>query len=76
MEVKMKTKKLSKKLLLEKRTIANLDKNAMGNLNGGDATHNPCTGDHTYCTCPISCSPCGPTDLRCTYDERICKTEL
>ena len=77
MEVKMKTKKLSKKLLLKKRTIANLEKNAMGKINGGEVTYT--------CTCPLSCvqvcmpsayTYCEPTDVRChpTHDG-ICGPE-
>lgn len=67
----MKTKTLNKKLRLNKKTIANLGKNAMGNINGGDLT-NPCTEPET---CINPCLPhttppiCPPTIRNCTMDD-------
>jgi len=74
----MKTKKFNKRLALNKRTIANLEKNAMGNIHGGGET-DACTDE---CTLPQSCIiPCLPntgpvqcpeTAWRCTYDPELC----
>jgi len=71
-------KKLRKKLGLNKKTIANLETNSMGNILGGGLT------DET-CTCPQSCiDPCLPntdpiqcphTAWKCTIDDPECKPQ-
>lgn len=70
----MKTKRLNKKLRLEKRTITNLGDQLMAKVNGGAVTDT--------CTCPLSCvqvcypdtSPeqCPYTAWRCTYVQKEC----
>jgi hypothetical protein len=70
-------KNFKKKLGLNKKTIANLEKNSMGNIQGGGITDT--------CTCPQTCidpclpntTPiqCPPTAWRCTYEERECKPQ-
>jgi hypothetical protein len=51
----MKTKKFRKKLLLNKKTIANMNNNEMLSVKGGL----PNT-DYTFCTCTW-CTACGET---------------
>ena len=57
-------KNVKKKLGLNKRTIANLEKNSMGNILGGTAL----TAD----TCPPHCLY---TVVRCTIDAEECITQ-
>ena len=58
----MKTKKVSKKLVLSKQTVVNLGNDEMSNLNGGgitttlDLTGDPCV--HCYSVCPVILSIC------------------
>lgn len=44
----MKAKRFSKRLFLNKKTVANLDANAMGNAKGGGTFITNCTCDY-YC---------------------------
>lgn len=57
----MKTKKFSKKLLLNKKTIADLNNVKLKNVPGGGH-------DTVYITCP----PCIVTDDGCTYSCETC----
>lgn len=75
----MKTEKLTKKLSLNKKTIAHLGKSAMNFVQGG-------CPDCTCCNCPsinmatcntcVSCAPCEPDTYdtcnvyMCTQDNR------
>jgi len=57
----MKTKKLSKKLTLSRKTIANLNNRDLGNVRGGDAETNICLPTNntvcgTVCTCYNTCN--------------------
>jgi succinate dehydrogenase/fumarate reductase-like Fe-S protein len=53
----MKTKKLSKKMRLNKKSIANLNSDMMGNVKGMSGTYCPTA---TYCAsvCPTHCDTC------------------
>ena len=57
----MNSKKLNKKLVLNKRTVAHLMSNHMRSINGGGKTHLDtcfqCTIRPTQCGCPLS-DPC------------------
>ena len=52
----MKTKKINKKLVLNKKTISNLDVKRMKPVNGGDTGTNVlCSGFELCSKCPILC---------------------
>lgn len=55
----MKTKKFSKMLVLNKKTIANLDSHDMGAIKGGDDYSEPIyCSQHTHCWgCPTVICP-------------------
>lgn len=63
----MKTKKFSKRLFLGKKTIVNLNDDAMSNLKGG-----ACSARWTGCT-TWTCPP--PTEVACE-SIIICETDL
>ncbi len=54
----MKTKSLNKKLVLNKKTVVNLDKNEMSTAKGGWGPHTDpvsCATDMRRCTRPLFC---------------------
>jgi len=53
----MKTKKLSKKMRLNKKSIANLNVNMMGNVKGMSGTYCP-TGTYCASVCQTHCETC------------------
>jgi hypothetical protein len=67
----MKTKKFSRKLFLNKKTVANLDEKAMGSAKGGASFYSDCTCDpetescQTWCFIPVSLCVC-PTNYPAT----------
>lgn len=70
----MKTKKFEKKLVLNKKTIANLGNNELGNALGGgipDPTGYTClvetcpTDCGTCYTCPTECNGCSDPPILC-----------
>ena len=61
----MKTKQITKKLLFNKETIANLNDPGMDNIKGG-VSGLPCETQYTECTCFKTCTSNFP---------RICTTE-
>ena len=63
----MKTKKMIRKLALNKKTISDLDKLEQSSVRGGVSTCDTCVTCVIYCgTCQTVCIPC-PTDnpIRC-----------
>ncbi len=60
----MKTKSLNKKLVLNKKTVVNLDKNEMSTAKGGGPYTNPngCNTARTYCTDFIFCGSASHPD--------------
>jgi hypothetical protein len=62
----MKTKKFTKKLVLSKKTIVNLNGNAMMNVLGG-ATIDDCSWEHKIAlsVCPTTCYTCLNTGCMC-----------
>jgi natural product precursor len=68
----MKTKKLNKKLMLNKNTVANLDNHDMGRAYGGvtDTCTTMCTQEQSKCPekCPLTDTtvPSGITGCFCT----------
>lgn len=61
----MKTKKFSAKLLLNKKTIANLINAEMSNLKGGEKTRITCGS----CWYTMTCNPCPCiTEPDCTWE--------
>ena len=59
----MKTKKINKKLVLNKKRIADLSDSLMGNVNGGD--------DRSVVQ--TNCLQC-PTQINCTKGVTVCVT--
>ena len=77
----MKQKKFTKKLVLNKQTIADLAHPQMKGVKGGGTyTCYPCTIYDSVCpTCPDgggnTCEPpCRPTDFPCTIFDSVCPT--
>lgn len=75
----MKTKKLDKKLLLNKKTVANLFAQEMMGAHGG-ATGASCGTSCDYSVCPLICSSgpnpsCDRPNCPCpiTYDPKLCE---
>jgi len=74
----MKTKKIDKKLRLNKKTVANLNGSMMGNVNAGGGTLGCGTEIQTGCTpctvtCQTVCQTCGcPTQNTC--ETQACMT--
>ncbi len=75
----MKTKKISNKLRLNKKTIANLNSRDMNRLKGGDETtkftcYTECCTDYISCgeetcrTCVSLCGTCLCSQVTCTGD--------
>jgi len=60
----MKTKNFNKKLVLNKKNIADLSDNSMGNVNGGEDTRS---------VTPTNCLQC-PTLINCTNGVTVCVT--
>lgn len=63
----MKTKKITKKLVLNKTTVSNLNKLEQSNVRGGDgiSTCETCDTCETYCgTCQTECLPCQTFPIR------------
>jgi hypothetical protein len=64
----MKTKNLGNRLVLNKKTIVNLNNGQLGNVKGGILTLNTyvtvCTCIQTRCTCPTQIQTC-----TCETDE-------
>jgi hypothetical protein len=57
----MKTKKIDKKLLLNKKTVANLTMKAMNPVKGGFTGHELCTRHPIFCDtalCPAQTAEC------------------
>jgi hypothetical protein len=68
----MKTKKVIKKLDLNKKTISDLNSNVMSFIAGGDGS-DPCG---TYRTCDPTMQGCRTQDERCkTIEFRYCTGE-
>jgi hypothetical protein len=77
----MKTKRFHKKLVLNKKTIADLNGYMMGNVHGGiDITNSQtdsCCLVHTDCpdctqTCLTNCNTCGATCVTCSVCITVC----
>ena len=69
----MKTKKIEKKLGLNKRTVSQLDNSLMGAVRGGEESVGPYTACETE---RPSCNPCGPERTResdCYTCESDCR---
>lgn len=69
----MKTKELSKRLELNKRTIAHLNNNEMNAVNGGAMTTTLLTACDTECpsvSCLITscCDPTATSNMTCTHE--------
>jgi hypothetical protein len=69
----MKTKKVERKLTLNKKTIARLNQEELNNFKGGvtetrDLTKCiSCTVCFTNCTCTLPCRTDGISDCQCPY---------
>lgn len=78
----MKTKKVEKKLFLNKKTIAHLNNGQLGQAKGGGPTTtcDTCETCLTYCSCTCeTCVPTGvdPTEVTCNCTgHKTCDTYL
>jgi hypothetical protein len=76
----MKTKRFYKKLVLNKKTIADLSGSIMGNVNGGIGEKTAIVTNCALCQPTQTCSPtcgvtCGVTcGLTCTCNATECET--
>lgn len=65
----MKRKKIEKKLVLNKKTVADLSNNQMGDIRGGGQTQ-----DETYCPCSVPAEICETRPVLQCLTIKLCFT--